>query len=225
MWHAGLAWFSCAEHQHTGQFFEEALAVSREGANKREIAWNLGALASNRLEHGGEHSTAKHLLEESIALGRESGDLTPVVYSMTILAHIYASEGNIVLAREILHEAPMIARQIDMRFLMSSPLVLLGDIAARESDWDTAGALYRQTLDRARNVVAQTSMAQAVRHFAALLGARGDHRRALRLLAATGSIGGDSCRGLSPWLSTSRASWPPPVHRSSTALRRRLGRR
>src|SRR5207253_3122019 len=53
-----------------------------------------------------------------------------------------------------------------------------------DNDWERAADLYRQALRRATTAAAQASMALAVRQYAALLGARGEHRRALRLLGA-----------------------------------------
>src|SRR6266516_4153334 len=75
-----------------------ALCVSRELANKREIAWNLGALAMNQVRHGGDLGNVRQVLEESIAFGRESGDLTPVLYSMALLARIYAGRDETSLS-------------------------------------------------------------------------------------------------------------------------------
>jgi len=103
---------------------------------------------------------------------------------MRILGHIYASEGNTLRARGIVEEALVIARQIGPGFQISFLLVLLGDIATRDHDWERAADVYRQALQRATTAAAQASMALAVRHSAALLGARGEHRRALRLLGA-----------------------------------------
>jgi len=197
MRHLGLVSFACNEYGRAGQLLEHALEASREAGSKREIAWNLGAIASNQIQVGWDHSSAKSQLEESIAIGRESGDLVPVVYSMIILGHIYASEGSTVQARKIVEEALTIARQIDVRFMFAHLLVLLGDIATRDNDWETAGDLYRQALQRTSAAANQTSMGHAVLKYAALLSARGEHRGALRLLGALSRIDRGLDRGLS----------------------------
>jgi predicted ATPase len=197
MRHLGLVCFACNEYARAGQLLEQALEASREVGTKREIAWNLGAIASNRIQSGGDHGSAKSQLAESIAVGRESGDLVPVVYSMIILGHIYASDGSTDQARKIVEQAFTIARQIDARWMFSNLLVLLGDIAARDMDWETAGALYCEALQHTSAAANQTSMGHAVLKYAALLSARGEHRGAVRLLGALSRIGRVFDRGLS----------------------------
>jgi predicted ATPase/transcriptional regulator with XRE-family HTH domain len=197
MRHLGMVCFGCNEYGRAGQLMEQALEASREAGIKREIAWNLGVIASNRIQSGGDHSSAKSQLHESIALGRESGDVVPVVYSMIILGHIYANDGSMVQARTIVDEAFTLARQIDARWMFANLHVLLGDIAAREMDWETAGAQYRQALQHTSAAANQTSMSHAVLQYAALLSARGEHRGAVRLLGALSRIGRGFDRGLS----------------------------
>src|SRR5438045_9729961 len=81
----GLVCFACDEYARAGQLFEQALDASQRAGSHREIAWNLGVLASNRIQQGADHEAAKDLLEESIGLGRESGDLWTVVECMVSL--------------------------------------------------------------------------------------------------------------------------------------------
>ncbi len=116
---------------------------------------------------------------------------------MIILGHIYASDGDMVQARKMVEEAFTIARQVEARFMFANLLVLLGDIAARDTDWETAGALYRQALQHTTAAANQTSMGHAVLKYAALLSARGEHRGAVRLLGALSRIGRAFDRGLS----------------------------
>ena len=197
MRHLGLVSFASNEYARAGQILEQALEASREAGSKREIAWNLGVIASIEIQIGRDHTSAKSQLEESIAIGRESGDLVPVVYSMIILGHIYASEGSMVLAREIVEDALTIAQEIEVRFMFANLILLLGDIAMRDDDWETAGDLYRQALQRTSAAANQTSMCHAVLKYAALLSARGEHRGALRLLGALSRVDSGMDRGLS----------------------------
>ena len=106
-----------------------------------------------------------------------------------ILGHIYADEGSTQQARTIVEEAFAIARQIDARWLFPNLLVQLGDIAAREMDLEAASALYCEALQHTSAAANQTSMGHAVLKYAALLSARGEHRGAVRLLAALSRVG------------------------------------
>ena len=48
----GLVCLARGEYGRAGHVLEEALAASREAGIKREIAWNLGVLASNQVQQG-----------------------------------------------------------------------------------------------------------------------------------------------------------------------------
>jgi len=196
MRHLGLVCFASDEHQRAGQILEEALEASRMAGRKREIAWNLGVLAANQIQQAGDYNDAIRMLEESIALGHESGDLVPVVYSMNILGHIFASEGNTVRAREIVDGALVIARRIDARDLILYLLVLLGDIEARDNNWQAADDRYRQALQLSIAAAFKDRIAHTLLKFAWLRSAQGEYQRAARILGALSRIEHGLDRGL-----------------------------
>ena len=143
-----------------------------------------------------DHHSARRILEESIALGRESGDPVPVVYSMLILGHIVASEGNIVRAREITEDALEIARRNDARDFINGLLVLLGDIAARDGDWEAADNQYRQALQFSIGGGSRVRLAHAILKFAWLRSAQGEHQQAVGFLGALSRVDYRMARGL-----------------------------
>jgi predicted ATPase/DNA-binding XRE family transcriptional regulator len=196
--HLGLVHFGSCEYQRAGELFDEALDASRAAASKREIAWNLGVMAANQIQQAGDHGTAMRLLEESIATGRESGDLVPVVYSTIILGHMLAGEGNTARAREVVDGAVAIARRIDARDLMPHLLVLLGDVATREADWEAADDLYGKALRLSSAAASRGRMAHTVLKFACLRSAQDEHQDAVRLLGALSRVDHRFDRGLSP---------------------------
>jgi hypothetical protein len=119
---------------------EEALEVSREGNIKREIAWNLCSLAAN-LVNSGMIDLAEPLLLESIAVGRECGDATPIIISMRILGQLYTAKSEYESARVVLEEGSSLARSLDMWNQVLD--IQLGDLAAAQEDWDRG----RTTID------------------------------------------------------------------------------
>jgi hypothetical protein len=86
------------------------------------------------------------LLEDSIAVGHDSGDPIPLVHSTLILGHVIAADGNTVRAREIAENALVIARPADAREYIPELLAPMGDISARESDLEAADHQYRDAL-------------------------------------------------------------------------------
>jgi tetratricopeptide (TPR) repeat protein len=197
--HLGLAVLPIGDHARSRKHIEEALAVSREMGSKREIAWNLCVLAQS-LAAAGQREAVEPLLLESLAIGRESGDSTPVLTSMWLLGRLYALEGEFERARRQVDGALGLARQVDYKVDIPSLLITLGDLAASEQDWKKADDLYREGLSGA-NLMGPRGVAHALRDYAAICGARGDHRRAVRIFGATSSVL-DSADKMLPGLQT-----------------------
>ena len=185
--HFGMGLMVVGDYAQARGPIEEALAVSRAAGIKREIAFNLWALVESRYDMG-DSEDLEPLLIESVVAGRESGDLVPVISATRSLGRLYWQRGDTARARGKLDEALALARQIDMKFAMPALLVTLGDLARVEGDLDAAEDWYRQGLRAARRMATAVSMAHALRHYAAILGARRDHRGVVRVLGATASV-------------------------------------
>jgi predicted ATPase/transcriptional regulator with XRE-family HTH domain len=185
--HLGTALAFIGDHAGARGSFEEALAVSRETGVKREIAWNLLSFAANQmnLDHT---ANLELLLLESIAAGRDCGDLAPVISAIWTLSRLYWVQGDVARARRMLNEALTLARDIDMKSLLPGLLVTLGDLALADQDWRTAADWYRQGLGTANLLATPGTMAHALRHCAALRCASGDYRGAVRILGAASSV-------------------------------------
>src|SRR5438094_7898637 len=63
----------------------------------------------------------------------------------------------------------------------------MGGLASSEQDWQKADDLFREGLSGA-NLIGTRDVAHALRDYAAICGARGDHRRAVRIFGATSSV-------------------------------------
>jgi predicted ATPase/DNA-binding XRE family transcriptional regulator len=185
--HLAMTADSSEARRDARRFILEALAVSRKLGRKREIAWNLCVLAEN-LASAGEHEPAEPLLEESVVHGRESGDLTAVLRAMCTLGLVYGIRGEFGRARRIVEEALEFAREIDMKVMIAGVLMTLGDLSSAESDWEGAERRYREALQAATGISARGRMATTARRYARIYSARGDHRRAVRLLSASPSF-------------------------------------
>ncbi len=136
----------------------------------------------------GAVSSSGPMLLESIVVGRESGDLTPVIASMRTLGRLYWQRGDVRRARDAFDEALALARRIDMKLAISGLLVTLGDVALADQDLESADDWYRQGIRASSRLAAPGSMAHAVRHYAAIRRARGDHWAAVRILSTISSV-------------------------------------
>jgi hypothetical protein len=163
---------------------EEALAVSRVGNIKREIAWNLCSLAAN-LVNSGTIDAAEPLLQESIAVGRECGDATPIVISMRILGQLHTARGAYESARIVLEEGSSLARSLNMWNQVLD--IQLGDLAVAQEDWARAEDYYRQSLRVTSILAISGPIALTLRKYAAVRARRGDFRSVAQILGTVHS--------------------------------------
>src|SRR5229473_1714947 len=131
-------------------------------------------------------AAAEELLQEALFVGRSSGDVSPVMSSLLNLGVVYGRRGDFLRARQVLLKADELGQE--MKVNTAAALVTLGDVCMAEQDWDAAERAYRAALEDAFRGTTRAMMASAGRRYAALCQARGDHVRAVRLLAACGSI-------------------------------------
>jgi predicted ATPase len=184
--HLSEALLAMGDLRRTRSLMEEALAISREEGYIREIAWNLGTLARALLK-AGQREGVEPLLAEAIAVGRQSGDITPVLASSISLAQLYSMRGDLASARRTAHEALVLASPLNLKGPISS-LLTLGDLASAGQEWESADDWYRQALSAASRLAARGIMAHALRHYAAMCAARGDHRGAVRIFGTTSLV-------------------------------------
>jgi tetratricopeptide (TPR) repeat protein len=166
---------------------EEAVAVSRAEGYQREIAWNLGVLGSS-LAFAGLLDAVEPVLLESIAVGRASGDITPVLASTGALARLYLMLGDLPRARRTVEETLALSGQTDVKLPIAELLVVLGDVASAERDWESADNWYRRALSVASVLAARGMIAHALRQYAAMCAARGNPHGAARILGATSPV-------------------------------------
>jgi hypothetical protein len=138
---------------------------------------------------GGEYDAAEPMLIESIALARRSGDRTSVLRSILVLSTICGMRGEFARARRMLQEGIALGYELDVPFVTTSLRITTGDLAAAEGDWAAAERAYRETLEPAARAATPAQLANAIRRYAAIRERRGDHRIAVRLVAACAPVG------------------------------------
>jgi predicted ATPase/class 3 adenylate cyclase len=108
---------------------------------RARILHNLGVLTDLQGAPG-----AAALLEESIALYRETDDIGRLTRSMNSLGIVARNAGDLPLARRQLEECLAIRRELGDRKLISVTTCDLGVIAVDEGDLDAAEAYFRESL-------------------------------------------------------------------------------
>jgi tetratricopeptide (TPR) repeat protein/predicted DNA-binding protein (MmcQ/YjbR family) len=146
--HLGQAMLSIGRQAEARRLFEEALAVSHAADLPREVALNQSWLGVTLIAEG-QLDVAEALLLESVALGRQAGYQSPVVWSLRALGELYRARGDFARGRSAASEGLAIARRMDTNLWSVSLLLLtLGDLDAADGDWTTAGNWYRQGLQQ-----------------------------------------------------------------------------
>jgi predicted ATPase/DNA-binding CsgD family transcriptional regulator len=125
---------------------EESLTFFRKAGDTGAISATLGLLAEVLFYFQGDAAKAQVLLEESLAISRETGMMEGL--NLSGLGEVYLYQGNTVLARSLLEETVAIFQGKDKDDLVNKAwsLSLLAKITAVQGDYATARALYEQSL-------------------------------------------------------------------------------
>jgi predicted ATPase/DNA-binding XRE family transcriptional regulator len=193
---------------------QEALAVSRTSGGKLEMAWSLAILAERLLEDG-QYDSIEPLLLESITLGKEAGDMGVVVPALRILGRLYAARREFDRARMRLEEALVVARGIDLQMVIPSLLFTLGDIATADEDLAGASDWYGQGIRVASRSGLRGAVADGLRSYALVVAERGEHVRAVRIIAAASNVHNTP--------GSARASGTADIEEVAATIRRAVG--
>jgi tetratricopeptide (TPR) repeat protein len=123
---------------------DQALAIARQIGSRVEEARRLGNLAE-ALIAGGQYAEAIESLRLGLAIDDETGYMRGKNYKGGSLASAYLFTGDLAAARE----AAEMARRYDTPQNNHNVLSLLGLIAYRQGDRDTARAAFREAIAQA----------------------------------------------------------------------------
>ena len=112
---------------------EEGLRLMREVNNRWGMAYALRQLGQFILEQG-DMVTALMLFTESVLYYREVGDRRGVALSHMLQANVAANQGDVETARKLYEESLVIARELDLKEIIASCLVGLGNLVVPDAD-------------------------------------------------------------------------------------------
>ena len=161
-------------------------ALKLEGAQRRNslrarVLFSAGVLAGEQ----GDYPAARSLVEESLAISRELGDVRGVGIALNALAAHARDYGDLSAARVLFEESLQVWRTLGDRVLIARSLSNLATVARLEGDLALARTLFHECLTIFRELGDRTGMAWSLNY-------EGDVARAQKQMAAAGELYGQS---------------------------------
>ena len=132
-------------NSNASDYYNQALALSRELGDKPGEASILGNLGIVSLE-GGDFMSARNYLETALVMNRETGNRRLEGFNLRNLGLIAMMTGDLGVAREFCESALSIEKQIGNQQGMAVTLNNLGMIAQNTGDYTGAREYYEQAL-------------------------------------------------------------------------------
>jgi predicted ATPase/transcriptional regulator with XRE-family HTH domain len=121
----------------------------------------------------GNYTEARPLLEESLAIAREVGNLRELARSGLGLGPVLEGLGEHEAATLLLHESLPLAHKLQDLFSIAWSLVSLGDVAMQRREVERAQRLYEESLDLWRRLREKSMLAYTARRLGCVMR---DHR-------------------------------------------------
>ena len=156
-----------------------ALAGPSDRSALRASALNgLGTIALRQ----GDHTVARSLYEETLAICRQLGDQAGIALGLGNLGNVAHDEGDNVAARSLHEDGLIISRQLGDQAGIALGLGNLGNVLHDQGDLETARLLHQERLALARELGDQRGIAYSIADLGDLARDQGDPETA-RLLA------------------------------------------
>jgi predicted ATPase/DNA-binding CsgD family transcriptional regulator len=151
-------WRSCNHLREGRSWLEQVLA--QPGAQEHTAARAKALLSAGTMAFlHGDFPAARHLLEESITIGREVGPAgrRTLALALAILGHVILVQGDPTTARELAREGLRLFQEVGEAwgialalFYLGKGAVELGDLATARSLLEESAALFQASGDRQR---------------------------------------------------------------------------
>jgi len=176
--------WSIRGHAREGRLHLERL-LARAGSGKANDELRAAALdAAGALAHDmSDYASASHLLEESLAHWRKSGDRARQAHTLNLLGNVRLDQGRDVEARPIYEEALALYREEGNRRGVAMVLSNLGALAVVSGDAARAKPLLEESLSLKRTFGSRYSRAIGLENLGNVERSLGNHDRALALHA------------------------------------------
>jgi tetratricopeptide (TPR) repeat protein len=169
---------------------DAALRAAEGRAELRRSGARAGALTGvgGLAQHQGDHTEARSLFEESLAIGRDLGDKLGVALCLLHLGLLARDQGDYTAARTLHEESLTIYRDLGNVSGIAFSLMHLGIVAYEQSDYAAARSLYEDGLSLSRDGGNKWSTAMCVSGLGLVAYEQGDYGRARSLLEESLSV-------------------------------------
>ncbi len=165
------------------EHFLERRQLADELGDRRELAVILARLG-NVEQLAGDLAAAKPYFEESLKNSEELGDGYLTAGTLHNLASIYLTEGDRDQARQSWKSALELNRRLGNRAWQAHNLISLGHLEKLEANYSETRRNYEAATKIYRELKDQSGLRDVVLRFGMLAASLGQHRRALKLIAA-----------------------------------------
>jgi predicted ATPase len=163
---AGFAALGQGDYPQAKPFFEESLALARDGGDvQREAAalQQLGWLVMTRGKYEEDHVVrARELASKALELSQQIGDKLVQSGSLNILADLSSEEGDDETAGRLYEQSLALRREIGDKRLIANSVLTLGRAEIRHGEFDRAGILLQEGLALAQDLHDTWSMSLAL---------------------------------------------------------------
>jgi predicted ATPase/DNA-binding CsgD family transcriptional regulator len=174
-----LAWFDAAAHPWqravalqglalaTGdlddalEHAQRAVELFREAGDLTRVANTLYTMADGALNAGARLADAERWLSESLALGEAAGSEHDRVHALFGLARLAVARASFHEAEVLVRDCLPALRRLGDQRCGARALYLLGELAARGGDEDTAARLWRESVAAAEPAADADTLARA----------------------------------------------------------------
>ncbi|WP_230396724.1 ATP-binding protein [Streptomyces blattellae] len=182
------AWVAVMQRDHAAarQWLDEAAELG-ERLDDPVVCAHVQSLRGTLALFSGRLEEAVPLLDEAVAALTGTGEIIGAVYSLTLMAAAQAHLGD-PRTTQTCGQAMAIAEAHDERLARAHAQWTLGYDAWRRGELDEAAALIRTALEAERGFNGYVRVALMLDQLAWVTAARGDHRRAGRLLGTARAL-------------------------------------
>ena len=160
-------------------WLESAIGEGGDASPARVKAiYGAGVLAFDQ----GDYARAEALLEQSLALSREHGDMVSTARTLNHLALVHRDRGDYARAITLLEESQALCRATGQKWVLAQALHSLALAVRRLEDYDRATALLEESLPLWRETGDKSGLARSFASLGVLARYRGDFARARALL-------------------------------------------